>query len=287
MVGTAFMTWHYGPATVNCAGANAETLGERFEYLIPGILTKRNIPRWPPDIFCLCAAALHLSGAYSQVVEDRPPHVKGKKSGTRAKLLGGLGEQWRLRALDKRKMPDLLQVWWTTVLEHRNIELASIPSSPKCFVALLNLLASADESCFNIGIFAPNTSDADAFSDEATGHLTFGLLGQGSTLCRDIDPSRARVLPKMHTAQNGLTVRSLSHNLAYCFSPDIRPEWVSVAPDNNHHCFNLLIIAWPPKIDPCQFKATRKAYVGDRIGSGSHGLFTFAMAKGPSAKHVL
>jgi len=47
----------------------------------------------------------------------------------------------------------------------------------------------------------------------------------GASLGRMVHSSRVKILPKMHTPQSGLTLRSLSHNLALFESGEMRPNW--------------------------------------------------------------
>ncbi len=274
--------------------SRAETVGERLTYFLPNVFSEEKIPRWPPDVFCVCAAILHASGAYSQVVEDKPPHLRKTTSVARAAMLKELGEEWRALSLRKTRLPEALSTWWKVLLKNRNLPLSGISKNADCCEALLNLLAAADEAAAGVGIFPSNLfgDDSvhkfeDAFGAQAEQELHNGLSdGTGSTLCRAIHPSRGRVLPKMHTAQNGLTVRSLSHNLAFCSAHDINPEWLSAAVKTDHHGLNLLLIPWPRVVDPRQFKTTRKANIADHVDSSSHGLFTFELGKGPSVSYV-
>jgi len=112
-------------------------------------------------------------------------------------------------------------------------------------------------------------------------------VAHGATLCQEIHPSRGRVLPRMHTPQTGLTVRSLSHHLAYCPPSDISPEWkVSIERADPNHSFNLLIIPWPKTVDPIQFKKSKSVDVADSVGQGGYGLFTYKIGKAPTVDYV-
>ncbi len=89
----------------------------------------------------------------------------------------------------------------------------------------------------------------------------------------------------MHTAQNGLTIRSLSHHLAYCPAPSVRPHWLNACPKNDDLSFNLLVIPWPFKVEPKQFSPSRSC-LGDRVSARSHGLFTYRAGPGPTVPFV-
>ena len=78
--------------------------------------------------------------------------------------------------------------------------------------------------------------------------LEFGRADSGSTLCNQMHPSRLRVLPELHVPQSGLTVRSLSRNLALCTGEEIRPQWINIpspTSPTNPGSFNLLLLPWP------------------------------------------
>jgi hypothetical protein len=86
----------------------------------------------------------------------------------------------------------------------------------------------------------------------------------GSSLCREIHHSRAKVLPKSHTPQNGLTLASLTHHLALWVTSDVVPHWYSVLPLTHKYLWdspslNLLIVPWPEAITPTQFRAAEPA----------------------------
>ncbi len=58
----------------------AETVETKANYLLPGSMTRNRVPVWPPDVFCLCAAILQSSGAYSRVIDDVGSKSKNETS---------------------------------------------------------------------------------------------------------------------------------------------------------------------------------------------------------------
>src|SRR5260370_38808863 len=59
----------------------------------------------------------------------------------------------------------------------------------------------------------------------------------------------------MYSPQRGLTIRCFSHKLALCLTGDITPHWYIVpAHSSEPHSLNLLLIPWPPFINPSQFR---------------------------------
>jgi hypothetical protein len=170
-------------------------------------------------------------------------------------------------------------------------ELGSEGASP-ARDALMDLLGAADEACVELGIYKIDPQlraggGLEAFGFQAEYVLVKSMSSpSGATLCKDIDPSRARVLPKMHTPQSGLTIRSLSHHLGYCPGSDMRPKWAGLAPRERSHSLNLLLVPWPKVVQPAQFIATRKRNVSDEVGHGGYGLFTYQPSAGPAVADV-
>jgi hypothetical protein len=274
----------------------AETIGERIRHLDIGISESKVVPRWPPDVFAVCASLLMCSGAYSLVVDDKPIQGDPKASSDRAKLLEDCGERWRKVAASSVPVPKEVQYWWDIIFNNRDLSISRLPRKRIVCEALLNLLAAADEASYEVGIYFPysessirkgSSGDSDAFASKAEMRLLDTLREeQGSTLCLAIHQSRARVLPKMHTPQSGLTVRSLSHHLAFCVAPDIAPQWLSAGVEVDDHTFNILVVPWPGTINPSQFRSSRKVQVTDQVEGGSYGLFTYTADRGPSASFV-
>ena len=253
-------------------------------------LDTNKCPRWPPDVFCLCASILHASGAYSIVVNDASPLGDKKSKRKRRKEVLAVAEEWRKISTTESDLPDQLQIWWRSIFDEE-LALHQVKGKPNVVLALLNLLACADEACYGLGLYSPvwrADKASDEFEDEAekTLFISAATSPYGATLCRGVEAAQARVLPKMHTPQNGLTIRSLSHHLAYTSAADIKPEWISAANDNKHHGMNFLVIPWPPRADPIQFRATAKDGVTDEIAEHAYGLFTFDMGSGPTVGYV-
>jgi hypothetical protein len=170
-----------------------------------------------------------------------------------------------------------------------------VNASGECCAVLLDLLGAADEACVGVGIGLPAVllskrppkADGDKFLGEADWRLLqTSFSNTGATLCKRIHPSKSRVLPKMHTPQNGLTIRSVSHYLAYCNTPDVTPQWVSWAVDTPHHALNILVVPWLNRIEPSQFIGTKKERMTDEVERGAYGLFTFSGNKGVGRGYI-
>ncbi len=56
----------------------------------------KRIPRGPPDAFCLMAAILHRSGAYTAVTDDHPPCIKLPKAEKWPEYVCRIGNEWHV-----------------------------------------------------------------------------------------------------------------------------------------------------------------------------------------------
>jgi hypothetical protein len=124
--------------------------------------------------------------------------------------------------------------------------------------ALLTLLAMADEACR--GLSQPTES---AFTIQAK-----NALAETGTLAT-ISTSRGRVLPKTLTPQSGMTIRSLSRNVAFHRS-EVDCTWKNPL-RGLHPEMNLLLLPWPHTILDDDF---RPAQVALEMAA-EFGFFTF------------
>lgn len=118
---------------------------------------------------------------------------------------------------------------------------------------LVLLTACADEACSRVGLPNPSLDPAETpFYDHALDLILEGSDTEvgihGATLCKEIHPEIARVLPKMHTPQSGMTIRSLSLNLGLVLANEIIPRW-HFLPEQVGPAFNVLFVPWPLKVD--------------------------------------
>ena len=82
-----------------------------------------------------------------------------------------------------------------------------------------------------------------------------GIGRSPATLGWQIHSSRGLILPKLHVPQTGLTVRALTHHLAFCPATEISPTWYVNDQSIPEHSVNLLVIPWPLEVCPDQFRA--------------------------------
>lgn len=244
----------------------AAQLGELFEYLGPGLLEREHCPPWPPDVFALTASVLRRTGAYVRVLDLHPSDSPSK--GWVEQVLR-LAERWR-RALNESlakrdslgldeegslpsvKAPVKLDAAWKLIQGHAETPLAEIPDNDRLCRALLLLCLVADQTSAGIGI---DVRDQDLFLEYAA----WEVLPQNNltSLCLEIDPERVRVLPKQHTSQRGITVRSLSHHLALCPATEVEVSWngpYATSEEKDPDVLNLLLIPWPLQLTAKDFQ---------------------------------
>jgi hypothetical protein len=309
------------------------TIGEAMERLLPRLVNEsdRAMPLWPPDLFCLLATVLQLSGAYSLIVhEDYAP----KQPWERQKVLRRIAEAWaeliRKWQGEDESVPlelkeplvsksdgssdfEILRSWWDLVLKNYALPLEDLLKAPKggpdsdgmestsslsfeeleCLMdSLFGLLAASDEmsSMLEFGFTAERVTYEHLAWRQLALTTSPSARGNRGTLCRDIDATRAVVLPKVHTPRNGLTLRNLSNHLAYLRVSDVRPKWVQFfwgtdrRPSELNEHVNLLVIPWPSKVNPAQFRPIASVPVSEEDGrsrSPRYGLFTYDPSVGP------
>ena len=223
------------------------TIREFIGYIAPHFPLLRDKPSsWPPDLFAIAASILNQTGGYGCVAKKWPP-----KNATieewNAKIKG-LGRKWRKATVaNLRKQPPLEIIeWWNKILDSIDQQFERISSNSDLCHALLQIIAAADEACAGIGI-----PPIDDVFDENASLL---LRPPRSTLCTDsIDYRKVKVLPKLHTPSSGLTIRSLSHNLALVPMKEVKPVWQQGFFREDSDALNVLVCPWPSDLRAEQF----------------------------------
>jgi hypothetical protein len=230
---------------------NELTIGEFLIGILPRLSSDSGMPPWPPDCFALCLALLRRTGAYAQLLRDwppEPPQDHTLKAWT--DNVYELGEKWRKswNSWESSQSFDGLAKEWQIVCQSFAIPLKETGDQRTLCEALMKLVAVADEASEGVG-------DQAADEDDSLLYVGSMLLTQSGTLCTEIDQSRLRVLPRMHTPQNGLTERSLSLYLSLCEASEVTPQWLS-NPFLQSDSMNLLLIPWPFDVLVKQFRET-------------------------------
>ncbi len=119
----------------------------------------------------------------------------------------------------------------------------------------LLLLAVADEATLLTGILPHSTEHASIDSHPKLWEARFGLgFGDLQSLCDELSPERAVVLPKKRTPQTGLTIRSFSNHIAAIESPEATARITTrnhlPKTESRAHAINLVLCPWPDRIFP-------------------------------------
>ena len=231
------------------------SVGEVLEFLCPGVLDADPPLSWPPDIFAMASCILHRSGAYVYIVQAWPPAITPNQTGKQPQavewkdFIKDRGEAWRTACTSGTPPPNEISAWWSRVVSNSGVPLSEIRDRGLLCEALLQLCAAADEACNGVGIPSGDGSPGNPFEKIAN-----QVLVETGTLCKRVHASRARVLPKSHTPQNGLTIRSISHNLALIPGGEIEPNWY-IYPRPQKDCITLLLLPWPEVVNPASFSS--------------------------------
>jgi hypothetical protein len=229
------------------------TIGEYLSGILPRLRGgDTKFPWWPPDLFALCLALLKQTGAYAQLLQNWPPdQIPDDALGHWTSSVRELGAQWRTDLQLKRPFSDLnikgLGDEWELLCKAFRQQLSTVERNRPLLRAVMKLVAVADEASEGVG--APEDADEDDFFLVSTR----AFLRKDATLGLEIDHARVRVLPRMHTPQNGLTERSLSLYLSMCDAGEVTPRWLST-PFLQHDSINLLLIPWPHEVLVSQFR---------------------------------
>jgi hypothetical protein len=256
------------------------TVAEQLEILKPGLSERKKPLLWPPDMFAVCASLLSLSGGYCVAARDWPPRKRWAENAE------SVGLKWR--KMFQTSVPPAVQKLWTTILSFRNSPISDLQQNRKVCVALIELLAIADEASMGAGV-PVDAAWSDNFDEEGDLRLAVSNDAGAANLCKEICESVARVLPKMRVPQNGLTLRSFSHHLAFVAGAEIRPYWHTIA----HGPFeadslDLLVLPWPRQIDGKSFKRVKPTEATMKNLPKSFGFFKFDHKNGENlAQEVL
>jgi len=229
------------------------TIARAVQFLLPAWGPESQMPTWPPDVFAVVATLLKRSGAYIKIVNHKTRKELGI-NGAWSKKISGIGIDWRQSIIDNTPVPGVIQSWWKTIASASKVPISNIGANLPLLDALICLLASADESCWGIGVYGEERP-LDDFDDLA---LMYLLSKQCSTLCQSIHASAAMVLPKLHTPLSGMTMRSLTHNLALWDNPEVKTRWIQLSLPTVTEGMNVLLLPWPLEIHPTAFSPVHK-----------------------------
>lgn len=226
------------------------TVGEYFTHLGWSGRLAAGPPRWPPDAFALAAGLLKRSDAYRHAVNQWCPSARWPDT------VRKVGRAWRRLAVRDEPPPPQVRRWWNVVWRRReeSVKSARIRDDADVYGALVGICAAADEACTGVGIPGARSDGEQPDDFEWAAFAQLMITARRRTLCKHVDASRIVVLPKLHTPQAGMTLRSLTHNLSLLDSTEVTPVWNWVPwQDFSSHGLNILLLPWPTRIGPQDF----------------------------------
>ena len=144
-------------------------------------------------------------------------------------------------------------------------------------------MAAADEGSTGIGMPGKTT---DPF-EEKVRDLFFSQTRSGepnATVCTSlISTAKFSVLPKSHTPQSGMTIRSLSHNLALCPGGEVSLQWWRGTHSLRRELetdLNLLLVPWPTSVAANEFSPSSNLSLRDM--PANYGFFDYNVRGGRS-----
>jgi len=243
------------------------TLGEFLKYRWPGCDEDR-VLGWPPDTFALAAAVLKDTGSYVHVLDLS--ELFKRAFGTSDKWRAACriaGRDWRKNindlgnhdfevAIPQDVVPDFVRDAWLRILDGSATPLEHDSLSGDLVLDLLTVMVAADIASAGTGLYYMD-GHSDTFMNLAA--TINDLRNRRRNFCMEIDTRKLCVMPKLHTPQRGLTIRSLSHHLSLIESSELHPNWWASLPSKeNFDILNLLLLPWPTDVSPSQFDIERR-----------------------------
>ncbi|HEU5264773.1 MAG TPA: PAS domain S-box protein, partial [Gaiellaceae bacterium] len=228
---------------------------------------------WPPDGFALAAAVLSESGSYRLIVSPPagrrwpPDDLFGE---TWEGAVEHSAREWRAWAVARGqggRRPWMLSQLATSIGAAWQLPLVELdePRHWNTLVSLLILHAIADEACSGLGVDRSARGSLDSWATQ--------LLLEKGTLSR-LPGTRARVLPKSALPRTGMSIRSLSRNLALDRSETDVRWFCSDAKTVPTSRFSLLLVPYPARISRSDFRAIDGPL--DNMDPDQYGFFEFA-----------
>jgi hypothetical protein len=221
-------------------------------YIAPVVWEKEEFLNWPPDVFALAAGILLKSGAYAHAVSG---WQRANKLKDWVSEIEKIAYAWRK---DPAKAPQPVREWHKTLVSQKQTRIFDICKDFTLCSSLLQLSAVSDVACVGVGctlLRGPAEAEPALLQEASKRLLESTVTLNVSTLCKQVSHSTLRVLPKMHTPQSGITIRSLTHNLALCSAGDVNAKWAECISQEKRHCLNLLLAPWPLTIAPAHFES--------------------------------
>ena len=258
------------------ATSSAEfTLRDLWRSMMPRLGTKGSpsVPRWPPDVFALCAYSLRQAAAYVHVLSNWPPRGTATPEwGIHCEEVAGA---WQ-HAIAGREptLPDSVLQCWSTIAKGFDRPLSELRGrESRVAQAIVELMAYADQACRPFTA-PPGEEPVDSVLFESLGLIQLQKNGWRS-VCNEIDPSRLRVLPKSRVPQRGLTIRSLSLYASLVEGAEIETTFYDNRQWGEDLKINVLVLPWPFEVLPSQFRPNDRLPAEMGTMSSDFGFFTY------------
>jgi hypothetical protein len=236
---------------------------------------------WPPDLFALSDLVLQRSEAHRFALS--PPSGASwppDRFADWASAVAETGRRWSAWLEDQdRPIPGLLAEEWEVFRSAAGTPLTRLTDAKDWRVceAILNLHAIADEACAGLGV-ALTASDGYGAVYRARGREL--LVRKGSLSRAPVEA--LRVLPKVRTAPNGTSPRTLSRYVGV-HRPGVEAHWHKVAarrpstePQPEQTTF--LLLPWPMRVRQSDFRAVAGSVRS--LTKEPFGYFEFAPSEG-------
>jgi hypothetical protein len=237
------------------------TIADLLEFIWPRYRETPRVPWWPPDVFAVSATILRRTGGYVRVLQlrdksrgdcikrDWPETAEALAVKWRENVIRMLKSQPEIRvdffqgarsASRRSVVPKEVRGWWKKLLAAQGKPISSIENeASELTMALVKLCCVADEASEGVGIRSVGGDSFMKFADQV---LT---RNECRTLCISVPRDRIAVLPKQHTPQRGLTLRSLTHHLSLHPATEVMPKWRFPVRGPKLEMINLLLLPWP------------------------------------------
>lgn len=205
-----------------------------------------DVLHWPPDVFGFTCLFAKVSGTYTHYI-TAPDLLRDV-----AEQASVDGRRWRKGLTTSRKtVPSSIRRAWRNICDSAGGDLERLKEDEEFVRSVLFLLACSDEACAGVGILEERSPD----SFEVEAELALSTKGN---LCRHLPPDTVRVLPKLHTPNPGLNIRSLSHHLALCSVSEVVANWtqspINARPRTGK--LKILLAPWPLRVGPGAYCAS-------------------------------
>jgi hypothetical protein len=234
---------------------------------------------WPPDLFALTDLVLQRSEAYRFALS--PPtgaNWPPDRLGDWASAVTDAGRRWSAWIEDHDEpFPELLSAQWDVFRAAAESPLECLTDAQEWRVceALLTVHAIADEACAGLGV-ALTATDGYGATYRARGRE---LLARKGSLSR-VPVARLRVLPKVRTAPNGTSSRTLSRYVGL-HDPGVETRWhkIGVRPGSQPQAerATMLLLPWPLRVRESDFRPVNGSVRS--LTNEPFGYFEFAPSK--------